>query len=141
MDVADVGSAVGDGRAKIVGQAVGDPAPDAAAGHPGGEGGGVMIPAVRPERGPAKLPRPHDEGLAQRFFRAAAKVIDAPWQLAVSSDLALPNVPGARPLSVRIVNAYIARLQRVATHDPKVSAAFIRVIHLVAALASLFMTR
>lgn len=82
-----------------------------------------------------------DENIARRFFPAAAKVIDAPWQLAVSSDLALPNVPGPRPLRVRIVNAYIARLQRAATHDPKVSAAFIRVIHLVAAPASLFAPR
>jgi 2-polyprenyl-6-methoxyphenol hydroxylase-like FAD-dependent oxidoreductase len=79
-----------------------------------------------------------DENLARRFFAAAAKVIDAPWQLAVGSDLALPHVPGPRPLRVRIVNAYIARLQRAATRDPKVSAAFIRVIHLVAAPASLF---
>ena len=79
-----------------------------------------------------------DRNLARRFFRAAAKVIDVPWQLAVSSDLALPNVPGPRPLRMRIVNAYIARLQRAATHDPKVSAAFIRVIHLVAPPASLF---
>ena len=44
-----------------------------------------------------------EDGLARRFFRAAAKVIDAPWQLAVGSDLALPNVPGPRPLPVRIV--------------------------------------
>jgi 2-polyprenyl-6-methoxyphenol hydroxylase-like FAD-dependent oxidoreductase len=79
-----------------------------------------------------------DGSVAKRFFRAAAKVIDAPWQLAVSSDLALPYVPGPRPLRVRIVNAYIARLQRAATHDPKVSVAFIRVIHLVAAPVSLF---
>jgi 2-polyprenyl-6-methoxyphenol hydroxylase-like FAD-dependent oxidoreductase len=80
-----------------------------------------------------------DAGLARRFLRAAAKVIDVPWQLAVSSDLALPNVAGPRPLAVRLVNAYIARLQRAATHDPKVSVAFIRVINLVAAPASLFL--
>jgi hypothetical protein len=65
-------------------------------------------------------------------------VIDAPWQLAVGGDLALPNVPGPRPLPLRIINAYIARLQRAATHDAKIAVAFIRVIHLVAAPASLF---
>jgi 2-polyprenyl-6-methoxyphenol hydroxylase-like FAD-dependent oxidoreductase len=79
-----------------------------------------------------------EDGLARRFFRAAAKVIDTPWQLAVGGDLALPNVPGPRPLPVRIINAYIARLQRAATHDAKIALAFIRVIHLVAAPASLF---
>ena len=79
-----------------------------------------------------------EEGVAKRFFRAAAKVIDAPWQLAVGGDLALPTVPGPRPLAVRIINAYIARLQRAAAHDARVALAFIRVIHLVAAPASLF---
>lgn len=79
-----------------------------------------------------------EDGLARRFFKAAAKVIDTPWQLAVGNDLALPNVPGPRPLSLRIINAYIARLQRAATHDVKIAAAFIRVISLVAAPASLF---
>ena len=82
-----------------------------------------------------------EDGLARRFFRAAAKVIDAPWQLAVGSDLALPTVPGPRPLAARVVNAYIARLQRAAVHDPQVSVAFIRVIHLVAAPVSLFAPR
>ena len=82
-----------------------------------------------------------EDGLARRFFRAAAKVFDAPWQLAVGSDLALPTVPGPRPLATRVVNAYIARLQRAAVHDPQVSVAFIRVIHLVAAPISLFAPR
>jgi hypothetical protein len=65
-------------------------------------------------------------------------VIDVPWRLAVGGDLALPNVEGPRPLSVRIANAYIARLQRAATHDAKITEAFIRVAHLVAPPASLF---
>jgi 2-polyprenyl-6-methoxyphenol hydroxylase-like FAD-dependent oxidoreductase len=79
-----------------------------------------------------------EDGVARRFFRAAAKVIDAPWQLAVGGDLALPTVPGPRPLAVRIINAYIARLQRAAEHDAQVALAFIRVLHLVAVPASLF---
>ncbi len=82
-----------------------------------------------------------EDGLARRFFRGAAKAIDAPWQLAVGSDLALPSVPGPRPLATRVINRYIARLQRAAVHDPQVSVAFIRVIHLVAAPASLFAPR
>jgi 2-polyprenyl-6-methoxyphenol hydroxylase-like FAD-dependent oxidoreductase len=82
-----------------------------------------------------------EDGLARRFFRAVAKVIDAPWQLAVGGDLALPNVPGPRPLALRIMNAYIARLQRAAERDSQVSIAFIRVIHLVAAPVSLLAPR
>lgn len=80
-------------------------------------------------------------GLPQRFFRGAAKVIDIPWQLAVGGDLSIDAVPGPRPLPVRVVNAYIARLYRVAPHDAVVSLAFQRVVHMLDQPASLFAPR
>jgi 2-polyprenyl-6-methoxyphenol hydroxylase-like FAD-dependent oxidoreductase len=64
------------------------------------------------------------DGLHRRFFKAAAKVVDVPWQLAVGGDLAIPSVPGPRPAPVRFVNAYLARLFEAAPHDAKVAAAF-----------------
>ena len=81
------------------------------------------------------------EGLARRFFRAAARVIDIPWQLAVGGDLSIDTVPGHRPLPVRVVNAYVARLFRVAPHDAVVSAAFQKVVHMLARPESLFAPR
>jgi 2-polyprenyl-6-methoxyphenol hydroxylase-like FAD-dependent oxidoreductase len=78
------------------------------------------------------------EGLASRFFKAAAHVIDTPWQLAVGSDLALPQVPGPRPFPVKLINAYVARVQRVAVHDVVVATAFVKVMHLLAPPPSLF---
>lgn len=80
----------------------------------------------------------NEAGLHRRFFNAAAKAIDIPWQLAVGSDLALPQVEGPRPLPVRVVNAYIGRLMRAATRDAVVAGAFVRVMHLLAAPPSLF---
>jgi 2-polyprenyl-6-methoxyphenol hydroxylase-like FAD-dependent oxidoreductase len=80
-------------------------------------------------------------GIGARFFRAAAKVIDIPWQLAVGGDLSIDAVPGPRPLPVRIVNAYAARIYRVAPHDPVVSLAFQRVVHMLDQPASLFAPR
>ena len=80
-------------------------------------------------------------GLAPRFFKAASKVIDIPWQLAVGGDLALPVVPGPRPLPVRIVNAYIGRLYRAAVRDAAVAGAFLRVVHLIDKPPSLFAPR
>jgi len=77
------------------------------------------------------------DGLAPRFFRAAAKVIDIPWQTAVGSDLALPMVPGPRPLPVRLVNAYIAQVYRAAATDPVVATAFLRVMHMLSKPPSL----
>jgi 2-polyprenyl-6-methoxyphenol hydroxylase-like FAD-dependent oxidoreductase len=79
-----------------------------------------------------------DAGLHRRFFRAAARIVDTPWELAVGGDLALDAVPGPRPLAVRLVNAYIARLYRVAPHDALVSAAFLKVVHMIRPPASLF---
>ena len=43
--------------------------------------------------------------------------------MAVGGDLALPEVPGDRTLAVRVTNAYVERLLRVAKHDPIVAAA------------------
>ena len=80
-------------------------------------------------------------GLARRFFRAAARVIDIPWQMAVGSDLSIDKVPGHRPLAVRVVNAYIARIFCAAPHDAVVSAAFLRVVHMLAAPPTLFAPR
>jgi 2-polyprenyl-6-methoxyphenol hydroxylase-like FAD-dependent oxidoreductase len=64
---------------------------------------------------------------APRFFRAAAKVVDRPWMVAAGGDLAFPGVPGPRPLPVRLVNAYVARVQAAAERDAKLAVAFLRV--------------
>ena len=65
-----------------------------------------------------------EQRLAKRFFRAAGKVVDQAWDMAVGGDLALPEVEGHRPLALRLTNAYVERLLRVAEHDPIVAAAF-----------------
>jgi hypothetical protein len=76
--------------------------------------------------------------LHRRYFRAAAQVVDVPWQLAAGADLAMPGVPGDRPASVRFVNAWLARVFAVAPHDETVAAAFMKVAHLVAPPPAIF---
>jgi 2-polyprenyl-6-methoxyphenol hydroxylase-like FAD-dependent oxidoreductase len=71
----------------------------------------------------------HD--LARRFFRAAAKVVNAPWRMAVCADLALHDVEGKRTPTTRLLNAYVGRLQTTAEHDAAVAQQFIRVIGLL----------
>ena len=81
------------------------------------------------------------DGLAPRFFKAAARVIDIPWQTAVGGDLALPMVPGPRPFPVRLVNAYLKRVFEAAAEDAQVAAAFLQVMHMLRKPPSLMTPR
>jgi len=80
----------------------------------------------------ARTPR-----LAPAFFGRAARIVDTPWQTAVGADLALDAVPGPRPLPVRVINAYVAKVFAAAASDAKVAAAFLQVAHLLAEPPSL----
>lgn len=76
------------------------------------------------------LHRGADE-LQRRFFRAAAKKVRVAWQTAVGSDLALPEVRGARPWSMRITNAYLDWVSTAAETDPAVAGQLMRVTGMV----------
>jgi 2-polyprenyl-6-methoxyphenol hydroxylase-like FAD-dependent oxidoreductase len=67
---------------------------------------------------------------ARRYFRAIAATIDVPWDIAVGSDLAFPQVPGKRSAKVRLVNAYLPRVHAAAAHDEALAASMVRVIGL-----------
>ena len=71
-----------------------------------------------------------DRDLARRFFQAAAKPVGAAWELTVGADLSLPQVQGPRPLPVRVLNVYVAWVQRAAERDPVVAEQFLRIASL-----------
>lgn len=77
------------------------------------------------------------EGLWRRFFRRAARSIDMPWQIVVSSDLRFPEAEGRRTVAIRFINAYMERLHRAAHRDPAVARAFNDVASLLAPPQSL----
>ncbi len=77
------------------------------------------------------------EGLWQRFFRRAARSIDIPWQIVVSSDLRFPEAEGKRTPAIHFINAYMAWLHRAARRDPVVARAFNDVANLLAPPQSL----
>lgn len=78
---------------------------------------------------------------AAAFFGEAAKVVDIPWSIAVGNDLRMPEVKGPRPLPVRVINWYMAKLHRAAHTDSELSLAFHRVGNLLAPPPSLFHPR
>jgi 2-polyprenyl-6-methoxyphenol hydroxylase-like FAD-dependent oxidoreductase len=79
--------------------------------------------------------------LARRFFQAAARLIDVPWQIAVGSDLQHPKVPGKRPPQVRFINWYLAKLYRAGQRDPLLATRFLEVANLMKQPAALMEPR
>jgi 2-polyprenyl-6-methoxyphenol hydroxylase-like FAD-dependent oxidoreductase len=73
----------------------------------------------------ASVPQPLE------FFRAISRQIDSPWEFAAIADLGYAGVEGPRTAKVRMINAYIARLQRAAVHDASLTNAFMRVAGLI----------
>lgn len=68
---------------------------------------------------------------AREFFQAISRQIDSPWEFAAIADLGYSGVEGRRTAKVRMINAYIARLQRAAVHDESLTNAFMRVAGLI----------
>ncbi|WKG00913.1 NAD(P)/FAD-dependent oxidoreductase [Mycolicibacterium sp. HK-90] len=71
------------------------------------------------------------DDLGRRFLRAAAGCTNTAWQMASGADLALPEIPGRRPASIRVSNWYTQRVLTAAEDDPVVTEAFFRVMNLV----------
>ncbi|HJU41282.1 MAG TPA: FAD-dependent oxidoreductase [Vicinamibacterales bacterium] len=72
------------------------------------------------------------EGLAKRFFTAAAKVVDNPWLMAVGGDLRYPTVEGPRTAMGNFVNWYLGKLHIASRKDPALTLAFHTVANLLA---------
>jgi 2-polyprenyl-6-methoxyphenol hydroxylase-like FAD-dependent oxidoreductase len=72
-----------------------------------------------------------DRGLPRRLFRASARNVRVAWQTAVGSDLALPEVVGSRPISMRITNAFLERVLTATEVDPVVAGQFMRITGMV----------
>uniref|UniRef100_UPI003F4967A5 NAD(P)/FAD-dependent oxidoreductase n=1 Tax=Cupriavidus yeoncheonensis TaxID=1462994 RepID=UPI003F4967A5 len=75
--------------------------------------------------------------LARRFFGAATKIVDIPWDIAVGNDLRHPQVEGARPPMLRFINWYIGKLHLAATRDSTLATAFLKVVNLMIPPSSL----
>ncbi len=82
--------------------------------------------------------RPALTGLWRDFFKAAAKVVEIPWQLAVGEDFRYPETKGKKPAGTDLINAYVTKVHQATHHDTIVYTAFLKVMNLMAAPTSLF---
>jgi 2-polyprenyl-6-methoxyphenol hydroxylase-like FAD-dependent oxidoreductase len=73
---------------------------------------------------------PGVDGVADRFFEQASRVVDAVWRMAVGADFAFPQTSGPKPTGTDLSNWYFSRLLRRAHTDPTLSEAFMRVMRL-----------
>lgn len=78
-----------------------------------------------------------DQDLPRRFHQASAKSVGVAWRNAVSTDLALPEIAGERPLGMRINNKFADWVLNAIETDPVVTAQFLRVLGMIDAPASL----
>jgi 2-polyprenyl-6-methoxyphenol hydroxylase-like FAD-dependent oxidoreductase len=81
------------------------------------------------------------EDLPRPFFKAASRLIDAPWTIAAGSDFAFPGVTGPRPPANGLINWYLDRVHRVASVDQSVCGTFFEVANLVRPTSALFNPR
>ncbi|MGH3932726.1 MAG: FAD-dependent oxidoreductase, partial [Pseudonocardiaceae bacterium] len=72
-----------------------------------------------------RVPKP------RRYFRAIARTVDTPWDIAVGADLAFPDVSGVRTAKIRMVNSYMPKLHAAAATDVTLGRAFVRVLGMV----------
>jgi 2-polyprenyl-6-methoxyphenol hydroxylase-like FAD-dependent oxidoreductase len=79
-----------------------------------------------------------DRRAARRYLRAANRTVAVAWDLAVGSDLSLPEVPGERTRRIRTINAWVERVLATTEQDPVVAAQFVRVIGMVDPPTALF---
>jgi 2-polyprenyl-6-methoxyphenol hydroxylase-like FAD-dependent oxidoreductase len=78
-----------------------------------------------------------DGRLWARFFKRAHAITETPWVIATGEDLKYPQVAGKRPRGFRLINSYMARVQKAATKDPVVLRQFFLVLNLLAPPSSL----
>ncbi|HEX3649006.1 MAG TPA: FAD-binding monooxygenase [Pseudonocardiaceae bacterium] len=68
---------------------------------------------------------------SRAFNRDVARAIKSPWDFSAGADLGYAGVEGRRTPMIRMANAYVARLQQAAVHDPVLTNAFIRAAGLI----------
>ena len=80
-------------------------------------------------------------GLAHRFQKAIAKVLDVPWMLATNEDFRFPETQGHRPWWTRLLHWYTRRLFGLAASDSRTTLRSYEVLNMIKPPTALFEPR
>jgi 2-polyprenyl-6-methoxyphenol hydroxylase-like FAD-dependent oxidoreductase len=78
------------------------------------------------------------EALTKDFRLRAAEVVELPWQLASAEDLRFPQTVGKRPVRLRFIHWYMAKLHEATGFSPLVAERFNAVMNMIAPRSGLF---
>ncbi|HVZ49198.1 MAG TPA: hypothetical protein VG916_10475, partial [Gemmatimonadaceae bacterium] len=81
---------------------------------------------------------PSLDALACNFRTRVGAVVDPAWDMATTEDLRCPQARGPRPLKVKFLHWYTARVHRAAGESALVAERFYRVMHMLAPATTLF---
>jgi 2-polyprenyl-6-methoxyphenol hydroxylase-like FAD-dependent oxidoreductase len=76
--------------------------------------------------------------LTCNFRSRVGRVIDTPWQMATGEDLRFPRAGAPRPLKLKFLHWYTARVHRAAGQSALVAERFYRVMNMLAPMSTLF---
>jgi 2-polyprenyl-6-methoxyphenol hydroxylase-like FAD-dependent oxidoreductase len=74
----------------------------------------------------------------KQYFKAAARIVTAPWSIAVGGDFAYPDTQGNKPFGTDVLNRYMERVIRAGQYDDDVVIRFNEVVALVRSPNALF---
>jgi 2-polyprenyl-6-methoxyphenol hydroxylase-like FAD-dependent oxidoreductase len=72
-----------------------------------------------------------DRRFTRRYFRAAGRIVDVPWSIAVGGDFVYDGTTGPKPFATDLLNSYLDRMSVAAQHDDQVLLRLNEVIALV----------
>jgi 2-polyprenyl-6-methoxyphenol hydroxylase-like FAD-dependent oxidoreductase len=74
---------------------------------------------------------PASRAFAEQYFRAAARIVNIPWSIAVGGDFAYSDTKGKKPFGTDILNRYMDRVIQAGQVDDEVVIRFNEVVALV----------
>jgi 2-polyprenyl-6-methoxyphenol hydroxylase-like FAD-dependent oxidoreductase len=74
---------------------------------------------------------PTSRAFTKQYFRAAARIVNVPWSIAVGGDFAYPDTTGTRPFGTGVLNRYMDRVIQAGQVDDDVVIRFNEVVALV----------